>query len=131
MPELLHYTVCVLAQQGDGAAGQAGPATQPNPLFQLLFMGSLIMMMFYFMMIRPRQKQERAHRDMLAGLKKNDHVETSGGIKGVVAVVKPDEKEVVLRIDDASGAKLRVAMWSIARVIGSEDDAATAKKESS
>jgi preprotein translocase subunit YajC len=130
MPELLYYTVCFIAQGGDGAAG-AGQAAQPNPLFQLVFMGSLIMMMFYFMMIRPRQKQERAHRDMLAALKKNDHVETSGGIKGVVAVVKPEDKEVVLRIDDASGAKLRVAMWSIARVIGSEGDAATTKKESS
>src|SRR4029077_587472 len=102
-------TGVVFAQNGGAAPG--------GNLYQLVFMGLVIMAMFYFMLIRPNQKREQERRSMLSTIKKNDHVVTVGGIKGVVANVKPDEDEVVLKIDETTGAKLRVLLSSIARVV--------------
>jgi preprotein translocase subunit YajC len=113
-------TALIFAQ--DGAAPAGG-------LYQLIPMGLMIMALFYFMLIRPNQKREQERRNMLATIKKNDHVVTVGGIKGVVANIKADEDEVILKIDEATGTKLRVVLSSIARVVASESVAAD-KKES-
>jgi preprotein translocase subunit YajC len=116
--------ISILFAQNGGAPPPGGG------LYQLLFMGLMIAAMFYFMLFRPNQKREQDRRSMLATLKKNDHVVTIGGIKGVVANVKADEDEVVLKIDEATGAKIRVVLSSIARVIAADETAAGEKKES-
>ena len=121
MLENLLHTI-VIAKNG-GAAPPGGG------LYQLLFMGMFIMAMFYFMLIRPNQKRDQERRSMLSTLKKNDHVVTVGGIKGIVANVKIDENEVVLKIDEATGAKVRVVLSSIASVTAADEDAASDKKE--
>ena len=109
----------------------AVPNATPNAgLFQLYFMGGAIILLFYFLMLRPNQRRERDRKNMLAALKKNDHVVTIGGIKGVVANVKAEDDEVVLRVDDDSGTKLRVILSSIARVVTAAEESAGAKKES-
>src|SRR5262245_41845905 len=118
------FSVILFAKNG-GAAPPAGG------LYQLLFMGMFIMAMVYFRLIRPNQKRDQERRSMLSTLKKNDHVVTIGGIKGVVANVKIDEDEVVLKIDEATGAKVRVTLSSIARVMAADEEAAGDKKESS
>src|SRR5262245_19757297 len=108
---------------------QNGGQPPAGGIYQLMFMGLMIMAMFYFMLIRPKQKMEHDRRNMLAALKKNDHVVTVGGIKGVVAHVKPDEQEVILRIDEATGTKVRVELRSIASVVAaSEPSAGDTKK---
>jgi len=115
------------------AQGDAAPNAAPGAgggFSQLIFMGSIVMVMFYFMLIRPNKKRDQERKSMLATLKKNDHVVTVGGIKGIVANVKPEEDEVVLKIDEATGAKLRVVLSSIARIVQAEEGAATEKKES-
>lgn len=84
-----------------------------------------MVLLFWLMVLRPGQKQKKEREKMLGDLRKNDHVVTIGGIKGVVANVRLEEDEVVLRVDEATGAKLRVARSSIARVI--RDDSAAAK----
>ena len=112
----------------DGAA----PATnqQPGGMYQFVFMLVVLGVMFYVMMVLPNRRRERDRKKMLAALKKNDHVVTVGGIKGVVANVKPEEDEVVLKIDETTGAKIRVVLSSIASVKAAEEDASATKKES-
>ena len=44
----------------------------------------LIIVVFYFMLIRPQRKQAKAHQAMLAALSTGDEVMTSGGIFGKV-----------------------------------------------
>ncbi|NLN13645.1 MAG: preprotein translocase subunit YajC, partial [Arcobacter skirrowii] len=44
---------------------------------------------FYFLIIRPQQKQAKAHKDMIASLKKGDKIVTNGGL--MVEVVKVEE----------------------------------------
>jgi preprotein translocase subunit YajC len=125
------WKTAVMAQEGSGPAAPAAPPAAPGPSFvEPMFMLLAVMVLLYFMMLRPSQKRERERKNMLAALKKNDHVVTAGGIKGVVANVKLEDDEVVLKVDEATGTKLRVALSSIARVVAAEEDAAAAKKES-
>jgi len=105
----------LLAQNGNGGAPPpgAGGGGLVSMLFPLLAIGFL----FYFLLLRPERQKQRAHQTLLEGLKKNDRVITSGGIKGVVTGVNRDAEEVVLRVDEATGAKIRITLGSIARVI--------------
>jgi preprotein translocase subunit YajC len=44
----------------------------------------LMFAVFYFLLIRPQQKKQRAHQDMLKSLKVGDRVVTTGGIYGII-----------------------------------------------
>lgn len=64
----------------------------------------LIFFIFYFLLIRPQQRQRKAHEDMISKLKKGDQVVTGGGIHGIVVGVK--DKTIVLKV--AEGVKIEV-----------------------
>ncbi len=57
----------------------------------------LIIVIFYFLMIRPQQKQRKQHQQFLAGLKKGDEVLTSSGIVGTIYSVS--DKLVTLELE--------------------------------
>ncbi|MFB3919323.1 preprotein translocase subunit YajC [Candidatus Velamenicoccus archaeovorus] len=63
-----------------------------------LFPLALIFLIFYFILIRPQQKQQKDFKKMLEALKKNDQIVTVGGIHGTIINVK--DKTLVVRIDD-------------------------------
>ena len=67
---------------------------------------------FYFLLIRPNKKKQKAHEEMMANLKEGTPVITAGGIKGEVALVT--EEFVILRVD--KGVKLTFKKGSIASV---------------
>jgi preprotein translocase subunit YajC len=79
-----------------------------NPLFQLMPV-ILIFIVFYFLLIRPQKKMQNEHKSMVASLKKNDEVVTSGGIHGTIMNVK--EGTVTLKVDD--NVKIEVSKNSI------------------
>jgi preprotein translocase subunit YajC len=79
-----------------------------------------IMVLAYMMFVVPQQQKERRYREMVEGLKEKDHVVTSGGIYGVVTGVQRDQERVTLRIDEATGAKMRVGIWAISQVLKDE-----------
>ena len=69
----------------------------PSPFSMLLpILGMLLI--FYFLMIRPQQKRQKEIQKMLANVKKGDRVVTASGLYGVVSGVKDDV--VVLQIAD-------------------------------
>jgi preprotein translocase subunit YajC len=72
------------------AAGQQG-----DPV-QFFLMIGLIIVMFYFMMIRPQMKRSKEQRKMIEALQKGDEVVTSGGMLG--KIVKVGEQYVSLEI---------------------------------
>lgn len=75
----------------------AAPQQQGNPIMTLVpFV--LIIVVFYFLMIRPQQKQRKEHEKMLEQLKAGDRVITSAGIYGTVASVS--DKTVMVRVSD-------------------------------
>lgn len=86
------------------------PQTVP-PLLQLMPI-FLIFIIFYFLLIRPQQKQEKERQAMLKNIKKNDEVVTAGGLHGVVLNLK--DKTVTVRIDD--NVKVEIDRSAISRI---------------
>lgn len=68
---------------------------------------------FYFFLIRPQQKRDKATKTMRESVKEGDEVVTIGGIYGKVVSAKED----VLTIEvGADKVKLRIARWAIGKV---------------
>lgn len=107
-------------------AQAAGPAGE-DPYAFIRFMGPLvvIMVLFYFMLIKPQKRKEQELREMVRNVKDNDRVVTIGGIYGVVTNVQRDAERVTIRVDEATGTKLKVNMSAIARVLTAEDQEST------
>ena len=89
---------------------------QQSGLTQILFMYVPIILIFYFLIIRPQRQQQKKIKAMQDSLKKNDEVVTTSGIHGTVAIVK--EKTVVIRVDE--GCRIEFDRESIASVTSGE-----------
>lgn len=63
------------------AYAQAAPQGDPFMSFLPLI---ILVVLFWFMLIRPQMKRSKEHREMLGKLAKGDEVVTSGGVAGVV-----------------------------------------------
>jgi len=115
------------------AADPAAPAAADDPLGTLRFLlpMSIVMVLFYMMMIRPQKRKEQDLRDQVNSIKENDRVLTIGGIYGIVTNVQRDQQRVTVRVDESTGTKLRLNMTAIARVLTTEEqenDSAANKK---
>lgn len=95
------------------------PPQTPNPLINLVPIAA-IFVIFYFLLIRPQQKQQKDHEKMLAELKKGDKILTTGGLYGSIQGIKGDDLEVRF----AENVKLTVARSAVARVMSSSDKTA-------
>jgi preprotein translocase subunit YajC len=80
-------------------AGAAPPrgAGSSAILTQVVFFGA-IFAIFYFLLIRPQQKQRREREALLSAVKRGDRVVTTSGIHGTVTGL--DETTVTLRVAD-------------------------------
>jgi preprotein translocase subunit YajC len=86
--------------------------TDPNAMLQLIGMPVLLIVLFYFLMIRPQQRRMKQHQAMLAAIKRNDVVVLSSGLIG--KVVRVEDKEVGLEV--ATGVTVKVVKGMIAEV---------------
>jgi preprotein translocase subunit YajC len=83
----------------------------PGLMSNIILFGSIILI-FYFMIIRPQQKRAKERQKLIDSMKKGDKVITSGGMYGTVAGL--DEKTVLVEIADKIKVKLdRSAIASI------------------
>jgi preprotein translocase subunit YajC len=96
-----------------------GAAPEGNPYGMFMIMIPMIVL-FYFLLIRPQRKQEAKRRAMIDMLKKNDRILTNGGLFGTVSNVMDDE--VALRVDDARDVKVRIAKNAISAVVNRKED---------
>lgn len=69
------------------------PSGGGGSLTPLLFQFGLIFLIFYFLIIRPQQKQRKKHEEALRNLKRGDRVVTAGGIIAEVIHIKEQVKE--------------------------------------
>jgi len=60
---------------------------------------------FYFLIIRPQQKQAKNHKTMVADLAKGDKIVTNGGL--MVEIIKVEEEFFVVKSSDTSELKLQ------------------------
>jgi len=103
----------------DAFAQAAGGAAAPNPTISTLltFLQFVpILLIVYFLLIRPQQQRQKQLDRMLKSLKKGDRVLTSGGIFGTV--IGLDDAKAVLRI--AEDTKVEFSKSSIVQVLAGE-----------
>ncbi len=99
------------------AAGQPLSGGALSILPQLLFFAA-IFAIFYFLLIRPQQKERRTREQMLRVLKRGDRVVTTGGLHGII--VGLNEHSVILKIADQ--VKVECDRAAISRVVVTESD---------
>src|SRR5687767_956559 len=80
--------------------------TQPGGGLGFLVPFGAMLLIFYFLLIRPQSKRQREQEKMLAALGKGDRVVTSGGIHGLVVGAEKDV--LTLEIAALRGEKVRV-----------------------
>lgn len=99
-------------------AGQEAPAQSQNS-FGIFPMLVVIMLLFYFMIIRPQKRSQREVDDMRNAVKKGDKVKSIGGIIGTVASVDTTNNIVSVQVD--RNVKIDFDRNAIATVIKKED----------
>lgn len=102
--------------------GGTPEGTQPDPraqMMQTIGMFAVLGVMFYFLLIRPQQKQKKQLENLLKNIKSGDRVLMSSGIYGMIANVK--EKTYVVKI--AENVKVEVLKSAVSSVVQKEADA--------
>jgi preprotein translocase subunit YajC len=84
--------------------GASADAPAGGPMSNPLVMVPLMILIFYFFIIRPQRTEQKQHETMIAGLQKGDRVATSSGLHGRIHEVKDGE----VHLDIAE--KVRVTM---------------------
>ena len=85
----------------------------------------LVMIIFYFLLIRPQQKRAKQHKEMLAAVRRGDKIVTNGGITGTVIKALDDSETIEVEI--AKDVKVNVVRAMIADVRGKTEPKADAK----
>lgn len=102
-----------------GAAGQ--PASGSSMLIPMI----LMFVIFYFLLIRPQQKKNKEHLEMIENLKKGDRIITGGGLHGRITGVN----DQVLTVEIAEKVRVKINRSSVASLAKSTSQAPVAKKE--
>lgn len=100
-------------------AQAAPPAAGPGILTQVMFFLPLILI-FYFLLIRPQQQRAKKHKQMVENVKRGDTVITSGGLIGKITKVGDTEVTVEL----AENVRVRVIKAMIVEVRGKSEPVA-------
>ncbi len=90
---------------------------QPNQLMSFLPM-VLIMVVFYFLLFLPMQKQKKQQKAMIESLKSGDVVVTTGGIVGTVYRINNEDDTLVLQVKP-DNIKLQVSRASVSATTAS------------
>lgn len=110
MGNLLLSLPLLLGSPEGGGASSGGGSGQLVTTFVTF---GLVILIFYFLIIRPQSRKNRQTKDMLAAIKKGDKVVTAGGIRGTILSVK--DQVVVLKVDD--NVKLEFSKSAISNVV--------------
>jgi preprotein translocase subunit YajC len=86
------------------AFAQASSPFGDSPLTSMLIPMVLILVMMYFLLIRPQQKRMKEHNDLVKNLRRGDTVVTSGGLVGKVTKVVDEEQ---IEVEIADGVRVR------------------------
>lgn len=106
-----------------GIIMNAAPAASVGgSMYTLIFM-VLMLVVLYFIMIRPQRKKEKADEEMRKNVQIGDEIETVGGIVGII--VKVEEKTVVIETS-SDRCKMRIKKWAIAQNVSANEERAAA-----
>ena len=105
-----------------------------NPLISTIIMYGAIGAIFYFILLRPQQKQKKEHDAMLRSLRRGDEIVTSGGVVGEVTYIAQQTKDgaTVVGMDDrvtikSGDTRLIVERGRIAKIMRKSSTTSTAE----
>jgi preprotein translocase subunit YajC len=102
-----------LLAQAEETGGAGGLISLALPI--LMIVG------FYFLLIRPQRNRQRAQQALLSSLEVGDEVMTTGGMFG--SIIEIDEDEGVVTVEIAPGTRVRMLRQGIAqRFVEDEDE---------
>ena len=107
----------------DAATGDAAQQAAGGGLLGMLLPLGVILVVFYFMMIRPENKRKKEAEQMRSNVKNGDQITTIGGIVGTVVNVKDDKFVIETGADQV---RIEFAKWALST---NETAAAAAKEE--
>jgi preprotein translocase subunit YajC len=119
MTRISDFLPMMLGMPEGGASQNSG-----GQLVSMLVTFGLIILVFYFLVIRPQNKKQKDAQKMLASLRKGDRIVTAGGIHGSVVSVK--ETSVVVKVDD--NTKLEFSKGSVTQVVERKDESFESKE---
>lgn len=94
-----------MGQSGSGG-GQGSPGGMIVPLV-------LMFAIFYFLVIRPQQKKQKEHREMINNLKKGDFIITGGGIHGRVTGISDN----TLTVEIADKVRIKLNRGNVSALV--------------
>ena len=94
------------------AAGAAGPGGFDIAQLQTFGLPVLLVILFYFMILRPQQKRAKEHQALIAGVKRGDTVVMASGMIGKVTKVEDAEVQVEI----APGVNVKVIKSTLSDV---------------
>lgn len=92
------------------AYAQGGQQGSP---FDFLLPMVIIFGAFYFLLIRPQQKKQKAHTALISNLTAGDEVLTAGGILGVITAIS--EHYAIVKISD--NTEIKIQKSSVSQVV--------------
>ena len=104
-----------IAEAAAPAAGAGAPQEVSGiaMIIQLVLPIALMVLVFYFLLIRPQKKKDKKVKDMLDNLKVTDRISTIGGIYGTIVSIKDDTFTIAVGKDNV---QLVIARWAIRQV---------------
>ena len=95
------------------AATTGAPGSHQGSIWSMIWLPILIIVVFYFLLIRPQSKRAKEHRNLLANISVGDEVVTTGGI--LAKVLKLRDNFVVVQV--SGDVQLTLQKSSIAQVL--------------
>ncbi len=109
--------------QAGGPAAEGGGGLLATPLFPIILMLGVM----WFFLIRPQQKKQKEHREMINALKKGDRVITSGGLYGRITGVTDN----TLTLEIADKVRVKVSRAHVGGLAQAAAQPAAASKDKS
>ena len=95
------------------AYAQAVGAAGPTEFVMQLVPFAVILLIMYFMIMRPQQKRQKAHQEMISNVRRGDTVVTAGGL---IAKVSRATDDAEVEVEIAQGVKVRLLRSMISEV---------------
>ncbi len=87
----------------------------------------LIVVVFYFFLIRPQSKRAKERKAMIDAVRRGDRIVTHGGLIGTIAKAVPESRE--LEVDIAENVRVKITREGIADVLSKTEPVASATPE--
>ncbi len=102
----MNFITPAFAQAAGGGAGGTDVLMQMAPF-------GVILVIMYFLLLRPQQQKAKAHKDMVSNIRRGDSVVTNGGLIGKVTKTVDDSE---IEIEIAPNVRVRQMRSAIAEV---------------